>query len=165
MSDNQVKQYTKTDAEKLIEGQSVVVPVPVPYNRILDLLTSSFEGGSNSWIHFVHATPGEDWEKLPNGSYEYVQEVPFLGGTLLIEPNEDPGKTKIAGREHTTPDGETVKVWALGLQTMINGLETMSKLKKNQGGHHWPNFINERDDAETGDVFLQCCIFGEIIFG
>jgi len=30
---------------------------------------------------------------------------------------------------------------------------------------HFANFLNEDDDAETGDVFLQCCLLGEIVYG
>jgi hypothetical protein len=28
--------------------------------------------------------------------------------------------------------------------------------------HHFANWMNEEDDAETGDVFLQLCVFGEV---
>jgi hypothetical protein len=155
----------KTICEKNIADKTIEVPVPIPYNRLLDLMTSALEGGSNYWIHFVHAANGEDWEKLPLGKFEYVQEVPFLGGTLYIQPNEDPGKTKIQPVLLTTHDDREVQAWRLNLEDILTGIVTMSKLKKGEGGHHWPNFLNERDDAETGDVFLQCCVFGEIIFG
>lgn len=30
---------------------------------------------------------------------------------------------------------------------------------------HFSNFIQECEDAETGDVFVQCCVFGELVFG
>lgn len=29
----------------------------------------------------------------------------------------------------------------------------------------WGDFLAGRDDAGTGDVFLQCCLFGEAIYG
>jgi hypothetical protein len=25
--------------------------------------------------------------------------------------------------------------------------------------------LNENDDADTGDVFLQLCLFGEVVYG
>ena len=31
--------------------------------------------------------------------------------------------------------------------------------------HHYANAITEDHDAETGDVYLQLCLFGELIFG
>ena len=30
---------------------------------------------------------------------------------------------------------------------------------------HFVAIIDETDDAETADVFLQCCVFGEVIYG
>lgn len=30
---------------------------------------------------------------------------------------------------------------------------------------HWADIINESDDANTADVFLQCVVFGEVIYG
>lgn len=31
--------------------------------------------------------------------------------------------------------------------------------------HHFANVITENADAETGDVYLQCCLFGGIVYG
>ncbi len=30
---------------------------------------------------------------------------------------------------------------------------------------HFANFLSEDDDSTTGDVFLQCCLLGEIVYG
>jgi len=30
---------------------------------------------------------------------------------------------------------------------------------------HYGDAISENDDAGTGDVYLQCCLFGEVIYG
>ena len=44
---------------------------------------------------------------------------------------------------------------------MKKGLDLMA------GEHqrHWQDFINENDDADTADVFMQLCLFGEIVYG
>lgn len=31
--------------------------------------------------------------------------------------------------------------------------------------HQWGAFLNEREDAETADQFLQLCLFGKIVYG
>lgn len=49
----------------------------------------------------------------------------------------------------------------LNLEALQRGLGIMAA----HYPRHWANFISEDDDAETGDVFLQCCIFGEIVYG
>ena len=30
---------------------------------------------------------------------------------------------------------------------------------------HLADFMSESDDASTGDVFLQLCIFGSVVYG
>jgi hypothetical protein len=30
---------------------------------------------------------------------------------------------------------------------------------------HFADFMSEEDDCVTADVFLQCCLFGDIIYG
>ena len=30
---------------------------------------------------------------------------------------------------------------------------------------HWGDFMDESEDSTTGDVFLQLCLFGEVVFG
>jgi hypothetical protein len=32
-------------------------------------------------------------------------------------------------------------------------------------GRHFSDMIAENDDATTADVFLQCCLFGELVYG
>jgi hypothetical protein len=49
----------------------------------------------------------------------------------------------------------------LDLGTIRNGLQVMADKYPN----HWHDFINDNEDATTGDVFLQCCLYGEVIFG
>ena len=30
---------------------------------------------------------------------------------------------------------------------------------------HWVDFMDENEDGTTGDVFLQLCLFGDVVFG
>ena len=32
-------------------------------------------------------------------------------------------------------------------------------------GKHFGDWRSGRDDADTADVFLQCCLFGELVYG
>lgn len=41
------------------------------------------------------------------------------------------------------------------------GLSLMSRDYPN----HFADFMAENEDAETADVFVQCCIFGNIVYG
>jgi hypothetical protein len=44
---------------------------------------------------------------------------------------------------------------------MAKGLQVMAE----KYPVHFNNFDSDNFDAETGDVFLQCSLFGEIVYG
>jgi len=51
--------------------------------------------------------------------------------------------------------------YRLDLEAIRKGLRVMAdKFPK-----HFGDVLDENDDAETGDVFLQCCLFGDVIYG
>lgn len=50
--------------------------------------------------------------------------------------------------------------YTLTLDNLYKGYSLFPKYKRN-----FNNFINENEDAEDADVFLQLCIFGEVIYG
>ena len=55
-------------------------------------------------------------------------------------------------------------------QCMLNAPEPISvddwaQIMADKFPRHFANILNENDDAETGDVFLQCCLWGDIVYG
>jgi len=108
----------------------------IPASRLSDLLTGALEGGSNYWYII------ED-EILAKGisrkdfAFPHI-EIPFTEGCALI----------ICGKR-------------LDWDSMQKGLQIMYDKYNRQ----YLDFVYENDDAETSDVFLQCCLFGEIVFG
>lgn len=132
----------------------VTVECPITSYQLYCQLTAAFEGGSNYWIKFAEVV---DKDKTDGKEGVYLQDWPFLGAAILITVKKDPGKTKRA------PHAK--HIWRLDREALIKGAKTMAALKKGEGGHHWGNVVQDDGDAETGDVYLQCCLFGEIIFG
>ena len=57
-------------------------------------------------------------------------------------------------------EAEPNKYFSLNLVKIKKGLKVMA----NKYPKHFANFIAEDYDAITGDVFLQCCLFGEVIY-
>lgn len=112
---------------------------------VAGLVTSALEGGSNYWYTI-------DDEDLADGisredfAFPHIQ-IPFTEGCALIISNTE-GDPDLTGK-------------ALDLKSMQKGLEIMSE----KYPRHFSDFIGQNDDATTGDVFLQCCLFGEIVFG
>jgi hypothetical protein len=121
---------------------TVNVQTSIPLQRLSDLLCSAIEGGSNYWIEY--------WERhnATRKQAEFLSDVPFVEGAWLeLKDNDD-----------TTSGGGVFKI---NMETLSKGLQIFSdKYPK-----HFSDFINENDDAITADVFLQCCCFGEAIYG
>ena len=58
-------------------------------------------------------------------------------------------------------DYEEDKTHNLNIKKIKKGLTSMAK----KDLQHFTDFINENYDQTTGDVFLQHCLFGKIIYG
>tara|TARA_R110000824_G_scaffold31342_11_gene102161 strand:+ start:1750 stop:2163 length:414 start_codon:yes stop_codon:yes gene_type:complete len=127
--------------------------VYVTNRQVMNLLCCAFEGGSRYWYRNLEVKslpPGakeEDYTpgaiKARTNSYwlrHYV--IPVDGGTLELEAEGEPGKLELH-RGHLKR----------GLQLLVD---------KHPG--HFADVISEHEDASTGDIFLQLCLFGEVIF-
>lgn len=58
-------------------------------------------------------------------------------------------------------DCEERKTYSLDREAIERGLGIFRRTAP----RHFGNWLAEHDDAETGDVFLQCCILGEVTYG
>jgi len=108
--------------------------------RIEDLLCSAFEGGSNYWAKV-------ESKVKPSVKYEYLHEYPTRGGSIIFKD--------------IYADDDGIFEVPLNQESIEKGLAVMQKKYTD----HFINFLNENDDAETGDVFLQCCLFGALVYG
>ena len=110
--------------------------------RVNDLLCCAMEGGSNYW-YIIKEYGNPDKEKV---EFRHL-DLPFLeNGYLMIGTVDD------------SNDDEPIR---LDRAAMQKGLQIMA----DKYPWHFDNFINENDDAETGDVFLQCSLLGDIVYG
>lgn len=121
------------------------VVINIPEKRVQDLLCNALEGGSNYWyfIESFNYPTGQTKESL---KLEFPHlELPFVDdGSLTIKDIEGDMPDKILDR----------KALQKGLRVMA------SKFPR-----HFGDFISENDDATTGDVFLQCALYGDVIYG
>lgn len=119
-------------------------------DAVRNLLTSAFEGGSNYWYMITRKI-------VPRGiECRYLSDVPLVkGGTLVFT-------TEAAGDEAMlADDGKSLKVFRLNRLAIQVGLTVMAaKFPK-----HFADIVTEDCDQNTADVFLQCCLFGELIYG
>jgi hypothetical protein len=127
----------------------------VSEERIKSMLCCAFEGGSRHWIEsydykYADGVKREDFKEggrlnNPNPGDEYwhpTQLVPLHEGCAII--------IKVS-------DEDDKKKYKLDRKTLEKGLQVFAS--------KYPRLFNEmmeeNDDANTGDVFLQTCLFGE----
>lgn len=127
----------------------------VDANSLIDLLVNAFDTGiTNYWAATAEVVLPDDfdiykvaWLKNPEhwAKCRKVYIAPFVeGGKVTLFDNEEEGVE-----------------YVLDLEAIKRGVEVMSSKYE----RHWCNFRSGNDDAETADVFVQCCVLGEIVFG
>jgi len=128
---------------------SVNVKHEISLQRISDLLCSAFEGGSNYWYQIDKFIKPKNlsFRTDEDQIYRHLDYPLNEGGALIISDiegdlNEPPWKR-------------------LDLDAIKKGLQIMAE----KYPRHMGDFLNDNDDADTGDVFLQCCLFGDAIYG
>jgi hypothetical protein len=121
----------------------VQVKVKVTEERIRDLLCNAMEGGIDYWARI-------DKYIIPEGTdtstveYRHL-DIPFIEGCgIMIKDQFGDDEPKL-----------------LNLKSMLKALKIMGE----KYNWHLEAFVHENDDAETGDVFLQCALYGDIIYG
>lgn len=111
--------------------------------RVEDLLTNALEGGSNYWYRIDEYNYGYG-RNHTDFKFPHIQ-VAVEGGFVLF----------------SVPEDEDGKQYKLDRSALRRGLAIMAR----KYPRHFADWVAENDDAETGDVFLQCCLFGETVYG
>lgn len=76
-------------------------------------------------------------------------------------PFESCVKKIMNGESINVVDPEEEKTHILNLQIIKKGLTIMAKKYPKE----FAEFISDDYDNDTGDTFLQCCLFKEVIYG
>lgn len=130
----------------------ITITQEISLERIHDMLVSALEGGSNYWYMIEKKIEPKKWEfdTFKEDKTHYLGDYPLnLGGALIV--------TNERGLEG---DDELVTK-RLGMGAIQKGLELMAKKEPKA----FADFMQENDDAETADIFLQLCVLGEVIYG
>lgn len=136
------------------KADKVSITIAVAKKTIANLLCCGFEGGIGYWCPrqpFKYVEPGE-WQPIMDTGEEdperwEMYDYPLLaGGAVIFKADDGTGK---------------VKKCRLDLDTIQKGLELMAS----KYPHHFGDVINGSEDATTGDVFIQLCAFGEVVYG
>ena len=131
---------------------SVSVSIDVSIATVRDLLVGSIEGGSSYWAGF-HKDPIFEKSITESDRAAYVKSE---GGEYFS--CYDIKHPKYCLRISDVEDGTSYNVT---LESFTKGLSVMA----NRYPRHFKDVIAENHDAETSDVFIQCAVFGEIVYG
>ena len=129
------------------------VCVEVDDQKIQDQLCSAFEGGSNYW-YFIE-------ESINPTETRYLSDVPTAGGFLVITAMERGPYSLDLDEGLLDLDKCAMLPAVLDRKACERGLQVMAVSYPK----HFADVVNEDGDATTGDVFLQCALYGEVIFG
>jgi len=142
---------------------TVAVEKHISDDDVWNLLVGAFEGGSNYWINhievqttwenayksFAHDTESTALSTLRDRKkYLYNTQLPVLDPDARIS---------VYTCDHQPELGAPV----LTMQTIGQGLDVMAR----DYPRHFDDFVTERYDADTSDVFLQCCLFNKVVYG
>lgn len=115
----------------------------IDVKRVDDLLCTAFEGGSGYWCKL-------DKDNAKKVGAQWSHEVPLKKGGVSYFLTENPKVANGPKEKHKLD---------------LNGIKKGLKVFAEKYPKHFGDFVAENDDAETADVFLQCCIFGQTYFG
>lgn len=118
------------------------VTLHVPLERVRDLLTAALEGGVGYWATITGYEAPEGFCPFePDGVVYRHLDYPFwIGGAVLLRDREDDRNLR------------------LDRAAIEQGIALMASKEH----RHFADFLDENEDAATGDAFLQLCLLGEI---
>ena len=130
---------------------AITAEVLVPLERITNSLIGAFEGGSTYWLRQIEYVEGS-----ANGEYEnprYADEHFWNDGGRANLTYDNP--------EASDEEDGDQKTTEIGLTQLTNGLSVMAA----KCPRHFGDLVAESDDAITHDVFIQCVLFGDVVYG
>ena len=121
---------------------TIKAEVTVARDDVAYMLIDALEGGSNYW-YVIDLSKSKCIDGL------CISEAPFHGGYLSIDDsNNDEQEASI--KPVIVDEGRCIA----GLQLMADRYP-----------RHFADFIAGNGDADTADVFLQCVVLGEVVYG
>ncbi len=115
--------------------------------RIANLFCSAVYSAIRYWVDSFDWTNGSLPRPEGCDNMSFCEIAPLTGGHWTITSGSEAG--------------ETPRTDTLDRAAVERGLEIMAR----DYPRHFGDLIGENDDAITADVFVQCCIFGELVYG
>lgn len=138
---------------------TVTVPLQISMQRIAATLCSGLEGGINYWAMIGdYVEPKAIWHgKGDADTFPHIDYPLSKGGSIMVYDRLSEIDPDFDGDD----EEDNMPKHCLDLAAIMRGLEVMARVNPYQ----FSRMLMADGDATTGDVFVQCCIFGEEIYG
>ena len=137
---------------KTTEKMMVHVPTPVSYEAFENAIVSALEGGSNYWYLLNVSSADKEFEDVPK-----EDDFRYLSIKIAWKLYHDPNFKLIV---YDLENEDRV----LGIVNQFRCQLAIMKMSE-EYPLHYEDFINDRGDADTGDVFFQLATMGDLVFG
>lgn len=129
--------------------------INIPLDRIQDLLIGAFDPVSHAVSYWCDIKGYRKPKKLTireskDEIYRYCDYPVNEGGAIFLVVDTGDKKDELYGKEYE-----------LGLPEIEKGLKLMQSTRADD----FADLMNENEDNDTSDVFVQLCLFGELIYG
>lgn len=125
-----------------------IVEQEITEEAIDNVLCCALDPGYGGAYYWCNARRNPD---NPAKDAQYLHEVPMKGGSIIITisgDNDDPDNGKRYNLDR----------WAIE--------EGLKKMAKDPAGQRvLANIIKDETDADDGDILIQFCVLGEIVYG
>lgn len=136
---------------------SVNVTKEITRKRLLDLMVAAFESSSNFSILKTCPPAGTTRADFKEGGKLTLSD--YFPSHFLIATTEG-GHIVIQDNQEEPEDEDNYTKYNLGLEQLQKGLQVMAE----KHPRHFNDFLNEDDDLDTSLAFIECCLFGDIIY-
>lgn len=135
------------------EIKRIKVQVDLDFAQVTTLLVGAFEGGSNYWID--HKEWGSRLRQLHEESPYAKESIGSCYSDLMAWAAERGKQFEVL-----VEDNDGAKRF-ITPESLAHGAIVMAR----DYPRHYRALALENDDAETSDVYLQCVLFGEVVYG
>lgn len=133
----------------------IMVPVEIDMDKVTNAIVGFVENGYSPWASNFRKQESKETiiadGQRPKESIWYSERQFWELGGIAIFDYDRP----------EDPEGSMLGSFVMGTAELTEGLRKMA----NVAPQHFADLLNENDDAVTHDVFVQCVVFGEIIYG
>jgi len=136
---------------------AIKATVEVPWQTVGNILVNAFEGGSNYWYMIHDKKRPKNFDNSEKGDERFSHmSYPINEGGAILVSNE-----KLSGGKGCEDGEDDHKEKWVNQKSLTRGMKIMAE----KYPEHFNDMISENDDSITGDVLLQCTIFGKLIYG